>query len=247
MHNTNRFYKNGKTVSHRAILTSGLRTVRTLVAGFAICAFAACGNGDSNEARVRVFHASPDAPNVDVLIDDGRVLENVPYKAASDFLPIDAGDRRIRINVAGTDTSAIDTHAVFAEDSDYVVVALNKVAAIEPLVLDSERSSPVADKAKVRVLHAAASAPLVDIYVTAPGTDIADTNATLSGVPFKAASDYLAIPGGTYDVYVTLAGTKKTAIQAKGLVVANGMVATVAALDKVGGGAPFSLEVLVEN
>jgi hypothetical protein len=33
-----------------------------------------------NQASVRVLHASPDAPNVDVLVDDQVVLSNVSYK-----------------------------------------------------------------------------------------------------------------------------------------------------------------------
>jgi hypothetical protein len=97
------------------------------------------------------------------------------------------------------------------------------------------------------VLHAAASAPAVDVYVTAPDAGLANAQPTLSNVPFKAISDYLTVPAGTYDVFVTVAGTKNIAIQAKGLAIADRLVATVAALDATGGGAPFSLEVLDER
>ena len=211
-----------------------------------IMGFVACGNSD-DEAHIRVFHASPDAPNVDVLIDGGRVLENVPYAAASDFLGIDAGDHRVQVNLAGTDVSAIDTQAVFTKDTDYMIVAADKVAKITPLVFTADRSTPESGSVRVRVLHAAASAPVVDVYVTAPDAGIANTQPTLSNLPFKAISDYLTVPAGTYDVFVTVAGTKNIAIQAKGLVVEDQLIATVVALDAKGGGAPFSLEVLDER
>jgi hypothetical protein len=68
----------------------------------------------------------------------------------------------------------------------------------------------------------------------------------LTNVPFKAISDYLTVPAGTYDVLVTVANTKTVAIQAKGLNLTDQLVATVAALDAKGGGAPFSLQVLAE-
>jgi hypothetical protein len=207
----------------------------------------ACGDKNNSEARVRVFHASPDAPNVDVLIDGGRILENVPYTVASDFLEIDAGDHRVQVNVTGTDTTAIDTHAVFAEDTDYMIIAAGKVAQIAPLVFTADRSRPETGSARVRVLHAAPSAPSVDVYVTAPGAGIANAQPVLSNVPFKAMSDYLTIPSGTYDVFVTLRGTKTVAIEARGLAIEDQVVATVAALDAVGGGAPFSLQVLDER
>jgi hypothetical protein len=225
--------------------------IRAIVSGVAmiglIAGFSGCGDNNSNEAKVRVFHASPDAPNVDVFINGGRILENVPYKEASDFLGIDSGDTRVQVNVTGTDTSAIDTHVDFAEDTDYMIVAADKVAQITPLVFAADRSRPEAGSAKLRVLHAAASAPNVDVYVTAPDAGIAKAQPVLSNVPFKAMSDYLPVPAGSYDVFVTLRGTKTVAIEARGLAVGDGLVATVAALDAAGGGAPFSLQVLDER
>lgn len=233
----------------QAVRTSALCSVLTaaLAAVGVIGGLTGCGDSNNNDARIRVFHASPDAPNVDVLIDGGRVLENVPYEAASDFLGIDAGDRRVQVNVTGTDVSAIDTHAVFAEDTDYLIVAADKVAQITPLVFTADRSAPENGSARVRVLHAAASAPVVDVYVTAPNAGITNAQPTLSRVPFKAISDYLTVPAGTYDVFVTPTGTKTVAIEARGLALADQLVATVAALDAKGGGAPFSLEVLDER
>ena len=58
---------------------------------------AACSDDDDNtgpegEARVRVVHAYPDAPDVDVLLDDAEVLDGVPYRSASDYLDVPAGD-----------------------------------------------------------------------------------------------------------------------------------------------------------
>jgi hypothetical protein len=246
-----RTFEVAKTNERQTRLVEPRRAARSLFAAvyFATIAFGvgACGDGNNNESRVRVFHASPDAPNVDVLIDGGRILENVPYTAASDFLGIDAGDRRVQVNVTGTEISAIDTHATFAENTDYMIVAADKVAQITGLVFTANRTTPERGSARVRVLHAAASAPTVDVYVTAPDAGIADAQPTLSDVPFKAMSDYLTVPAGAYDVFVTVAGTKNIAIQAKGLAVTDQLVATVAALDATGGGSPFSLQVLDER
>jgi hypothetical protein len=217
------------------------------VASLASLGLVGCGDNNNDEARVRVFHASPDAPNVDVLVDQGRVLEDVPYTAASDFLPVSAGTRHIAVNVTGTDTTVIDARLDLADDVDYLIVAAGKAAEIAPIVATCDRSEPAQDSARVRVLHSAASAPEVDVYVTAVGGSIAEAQPVLSAVPFRAISDYLTIPGGSYDVRVTLAGTKTVAIEALNLSVPAGTVATVAALDAKGGGAPFSLEVLSER
>lgn len=205
------------------------------------------GGGNSSEARVRVFHASPDAPAVDVLVNGGRIQEDLPYTAASDFLPVDVGHNRIQVNVAGTTTTAIDATLELDENTDYLVVAADKVAKIGPLVFVADRARPEQGFAKVRVLHTAASAPAVDVYVMAPDAGIATATPVLTNVPFKALSDYLSVPSGSYDVAVTVAGTKTVAIEAKGLEISDGLVATVAALDAQGGGAPFSLQILDER
>jgi len=207
-----------------------------------------CGDGkNSPEARIRILHASPDAPNVDVLVDGGRVLEDAPYTADSGFLPVDAGRRHIAVNAAGTDTAVIDAAVDLIQDTDYLIVAAGKVADIAPIVATVERSEIPAASARIRVLHAAASASPVDVYVTASGDSIASAQPVLSGVPFRAISDYLTVPVGSYDIRVTLAGTKTVAIEALGFPVDAGLRATVAALDAAGGGAPFTLQVVDEE
>jgi hypothetical protein len=214
----------------------------------AVSTLAACGGGSGgDESRIRVLHASPDAPNVDVLIDGGKVLENVPYPVASDFLAIDAGHRQVTVTAAGTDTAVIDARVDFAEDTDYLIVAAGKLENIAPIVAAVDARLPDRGFARLRVLHSAASAPAVDVYVTAQDSGIADATPVLSNVPFRAISQYLDVPAGVYDIAVTVAGSKTVAIEAKALAVTDQLIATVAALDAPGGGAPFSLSVLAER
>jgi hypothetical protein len=96
-------------------------------------------------------------------------------------------------------------------------------------------------------LHAAPSAPVVDVYVTAVGGDISKEAPVVSGLAFKGSTEYLSVPAGAYDVFVTPTGTNTVAIKAKRLQITDQLVATVAALDAVGGGAPFALAVLDER
>src|SRR6188768_2616782 len=62
--------------------------------------FAAIGTADaSSHAWVRVLHASPDAPAVDVHLDGAIVeeLTNVPFGTSSGYLEIPAGDHNIKV------------------------------------------------------------------------------------------------------------------------------------------------------
>jgi hypothetical protein len=86
----------------------------------------------------------------------------------------------------------------------------------------------------------------VDVYVTAPGADLATATPALTGVEFGDASDYLEVPAGDYQVRVTPAGTKTVAIDSGALTLSGGQVRTVIAVDAPGGGAPFDFLVLAD-
>jgi hypothetical protein len=226
-----------------------LRLLTLLLAATAFTA--ACDDDDDNtgpegEARVRVVHASPDAPDVDVLLDDTVVLSDVPYLAASDYLETTDGDHNLKVNAAGTSTTAIDADVTLTDGTDYTVIASGLVAQIEPIVLEDDNTAPAAGNVRVRAIHGAPSAPAVDVYVTAPGADLATATPTLTNVPFGAVSDYLEVPAGDYQVRVTPAGTKIVAIDSGALTLAGGQVRTVIAVDAAGGGAPFDFLVLAD-
>ena len=89
----------------------------------------------AGNARLRVIHASPDAPDVDVLVDNVVVLTNVPFKAISDYLEVAAGAHNIKVNAAGTSTSVINVTPTLLDGKVYTVIALNQLAFIEPLLL----------------------------------------------------------------------------------------------------------------
>lgn len=211
---------------------------------------AACSddnNSPSSNAQVRVVHASPDAPAVDVLVDGAKVLDSVTYTVASGYLTVPSGSRNVKVNLYGTGTSVIDANVPLSKDASYTVIAINTAAAIEPLVLTDDRTAPAAGNVKVRLVHAAPSVGDVDIYVTAPGADLATATPTLTGVPFKGASSYLEVPAGDYQVRVTPAGTKTVAIDTGTLTLAAGQIRTGLAVEAPGGGAPLSALLLADK
>jgi hypothetical protein len=224
-----------------------LRMLTYLLAAGALTAACSDDNNtapNGGEAMVRVVHASPDAPDVDVLVDGATVLSDVPYLAASDYLAVPAGDRNLKVNAASTTTTVIDADLSLMDGTDYTVIASGLAADIEPLVLEDDNSAPAAGNVRVRAVHGAPSAPAVDIYITAPGADLSTETPTLSNVQFRGASDYIEAPAGDYQVRVTPAGTKTVVIDSGTLGLASGQVRTAVAVDAAGGGGPFDLLLL---
>lgn len=217
-------------------------------AAVALIGLAACSDDDTTgptaTAQLRIVHASPNAPSVDILVDEDRVLQNVPYRNASAFFfPVRAGERRIRVNAVGTNTSVIDATATLDAQASYTVLATGPVATIQPLIAPDDLAAPAAGQVKVRVIHAAPAAAGVDVYVTAPGAPL--TGPVLTNVPFRAVSGYLSVPAGTYQIRVTPTGTTTVAIDATVTFVA-GQIRTVVATDAPGGGAPLGAIVLAD-
>ncbi len=128
------------------------------------------------QARLRIAHLSPNAPNVDVYVDGNVVLEDVAFGAVSGYLPVSAGDHDVEITPAGeSDTAVFSGTVTLDSDIDYTVAATGELGAdadqpFEPLVLEDDNSEVGDDKARLRAVHASPDAPAVDI--TAGGGDV---------------------------------------------------------------------------
>lgn len=230
------------------------RNARVTLALAALLAFGAGCDDDNSPvspqptANLRILHASPDAPAVDVLVDGQVVAANVPYKAYSQYLSVSAGARNIKVRAtANPGLVVIDVTPSLDANTDYTVIARNLVATIEPWLLVDDNAAPSAGQIKLRLVHAAPGAPTVDIFVTAPAADLSTATPTLTDVPYAAASNYLAVPAGTYRVRICPANTTTVAIDSGALTLAAGQIRTAVAVDSPSGGSPFGAVVLPDR
>ena len=118
--------------------------LRLVVAGALSMSVVGVANAAS-DAKVRVLHASPDAPAVDVYLDDAKVdaLTNVPFGAISSYLDVPAGNHNVKVYATGDTTSpVIDANVSLAAGGMYTVAATNAVASIEAQVSSTSRRRP---------------------------------------------------------------------------------------------------------
>ncbi|MEM6709919.1 MAG: DUF4397 domain-containing protein [Pseudomonadota bacterium] len=208
---------------------------------------------EGTPADVRVVHASPDAPNVDVFagMSTTPVFSNLAYTDVTMYESLMPGMMtQLRVTATGTTMPAvIDETLNLAEGFSYTVFAGGLLEDIAPIVfVDDNRS--VSTEARVRIIHASPSAGDVDIFVVEPGTDITmpdedgeDIAPNFAGVAFEASTGYVSLEPGMYDVIVTAEDDedRMAVIGPATITVEAGGIYTAAARDAAGGGAPFGL------
>lgn len=201
----------------------------------------------SAPARLRVIHASPDAPAVDVIANDNfgqPLVANLAFPNATAFLAVPPATYNVKVTPAGNPgLIAVNANLTLERGREYSVFAIGRLAAIEPLVLTDDRRR-IATQAKVRILHASPTAGAVDLFILAPGASLATATPAFSNVAFRANTGYVSLVAGSYDVVVTPTGTRSPAIGPARITVSNGGIYTLAARDAAGGGVPLGVILL---
>ncbi len=164
----------------------------------------------SGNARVQVVHAAPNAPTVDIYvtapmddIDAAQPLATASFKDFTGQVEVAAGDYRIRITPAGSKDVVYDSGTINLPDgADLVVAATQNVNAgdspVTLLAIDDSGSTKIFDAntgAELRVVHAIADAPPVDVIAN-------DAITLFDGPGFLQFSDYLNVAADTYSIDV---------------------------------------------
>lgn len=225
-----------------------MKTFGKLIAICAVFALAACDSSNSNKdltTKVQVLHGSPDAPPVNVFVDDNEVLSGVDYKVGSSQLTLDEGTYTVRVDgiLPGGNAAVIGpVDLELDRDRVYTIAAVNTVTSIEPVVISQPDTAVGAGAARLFVLHGAAAAPRVDVFVTTPGADLA-ASAPVGTFSFKETIGPAEVAAGDYQIRVTAAGDASAVVYDSGTVTLNaGDNLTLAALPNTSGGAaPISL------
>lgn len=197
-------------------------------------------------AMVRVFHASSNAPKVNIWVDGEVVAEELDYQQSTGYLSVPEASYEIAVEGIIPSGNAVVIGPVdleFMSATDYDIIAVGEVADVEPLVLTDEGSLSDESMVRVRVAHLASAAPEVKVFVTAPDASLMGAEATGS-FEFKETLGPLEVAAGDYRIRVTL--MDDTLVYDSGTVsLAAGKDLLIGAVANVGtGDSPIQLAVL---
>jgi len=197
---------------------------RYLLACLPLLTLAACGGGgdlqdrlDVADPAVRFVHASAIAPNLTLYRADVAQSDatDVPYKSASNYFDVAMGVADWSVKTA---TGALTLGSVSIDPvrgDKYTIVALpgSSTDSSIYLIVDPYNKPLTSESTRIRVLNASFNAADIDLYLNAPGASIGAANPLIAATAYKTSgpasgSDSMDVPGGTYQLTITAAGTK---------------------------------------
>jgi len=195
-----------------------------LLACLPLLTLAACGGGNDLQDRldladpaVRFVHASPIAPDLTLYRADVAQSDasDVPYKFASNYFDISTGAADWSVKTA-TGVPTLGSVSIDPVRGDrYTIVALPGSSSDSSiyLIVDPYNKPLTSESTRIRVMNASFNAASIDLYLNAPGASIAAGNPLIAATAYKTSgpasgSDSMDVPGGSYQLTITAAGTK---------------------------------------
>ena len=221
---------------------------------------AGCGGsgGSGKPPELRVFHASPDAPPVNVIVNGTEVASDVDYTVGSGFLQVPRSTQvQIEAILPGDDAIVIDENLTLDNRTEYTAIAVGDVAApiSAPVVANPSNVAIPAGNFRAQVVHVAPDAPPVDVYVTTfdadltAATPINEVVEPLGPLTYQGSTAQLEVAAGNYQIRVTAAGDPAAVVYDSGeITLAAGIDLLIAAVANTGPGTrPIQLVVLDET
>ncbi|MCO4744652.1 MAG: DUF4397 domain-containing protein, partial [Proteobacteria bacterium] len=129
-------------------------------------------------ANVRVLHLSPDAPNVDVFVNDVRSgIVDLPYETSTTYVELNAGLTNFKVVGTGAalGTEVLDFDVNLQPGEFYTAVAYGAFATIDALLLVDDYDAINTGDVRILVGHAADGVGTVDVLnVSASGLLVPD-------------------------------------------------------------------------
>ena len=188
----------------------------------------ACDDDDDGASepaapRVFIYHASPNAPAVDVYLN-GELsgVQGLSYGNGTDgYVNLSAGDIEVAIAPAGqpVDSAVYSSTLTLEQGYSYSVFAHGILgapgdSAFALLTLEDDLSPPTEDNARVRVLHLGHDAPDVSVVsLENLGDDTGQPVTGLTDLSYPQASAYTDLGAGDYILGLAAAGSNDVAYE----------------------------------
>lgn len=172
----------------------------------------------------RFFHASPDAPPVDVYVNGLLVGRDIGYQDFSEYLPLPSGAYQITIFPTGKKVNpVINTRISIPSGKIFTIAVINRLQNIELLPIDDTFDIANKGKAYVRFGHLSPNTPNVDISTP-------DGKILFRNIGYKGITEYIPLNPGVYTIEARPTGEAKPILYVPNIAVRPGKAYTIYAV-----------------
>lgn len=193
------------------VAESAMRRILALL--LATLALGACVSGqDASTGAVRFLNGVPDAPRMNMYVDDRLRATGFDYTNGSSYTAVAAGTYDVRISgilpaSEEEDDEEIYSDAIRLDVNDEVTLAvIGASGAEETLQIPSRTRGVPTGKTRVNVLHGSPGVPDIDVYVTEPDATLAASTPFASALGYREWTPQSEITGGNRRIRITTAG-----------------------------------------
>jgi hypothetical protein len=176
------------------------------------------------KSKISVVHASPNAPKVDILLDNGFV-DTLSFPRNTSYLEVNAGSRNVKVRATGTTIVPIDANITFDSGKNYSIFAIDSLSKISALLTVDDLTTPAAGKAHVRFIHLSPDAPAVNIV--ANGSITLFPNRTFNKTITSTEQAFTPVDAATYNLEVRTVSGNALALSVPSVTLTAGKIYTI--------------------
>lgn len=188
------------------------------------------GSMGSMITYVRLLHASPNAPIVDVYVNDKLLVKNLNYREFTDYVKLMPGTYNIKIYKSTNGKNLLyNKNLTIPGNTIFTIAAIGIFPESFELYPIEEKYTGVntRNKAKVRFVHLIPNGPPVDVTLPV-------RNVLFGNVMYKDITDYIEMTPGMYTFEITYPNSTTNILYIPNIRLRGGRFYTIYAIGLVG-------------
>ncbi|GIM27470.1 hypothetical protein CPJCM30710_01360 [Clostridium polyendosporum] len=191
------------------------------------------------KSLIRLFHASPTAPSVDVYANGNLIAKDLAFSKFTNYIEVSPGEYKIEIFPTGTKENLVITKTLeVAPNSIFTVAAVNLPANLDLLVIKDASGAVNPNISFLRFISLSTNAPLLDLSI--------GTNKLFKMVEYKEITGYYPLSPGIYTFDLAPSGVSALTLRIPDVNLRPNKFYTIYAIGIVGG-TPSIQSVLIQD
>ncbi|MDF2503012.1 DUF4397 domain-containing protein [Clostridium sp.] len=190
---------------------------------------------------MRLLHASPNSPAVDIYFNDTKLAENLSYEEFTDYLSIEPGNYTIKVYPRGnTDNLITSTDLTIAPNSISTIGVIGTLPNVSLLPMSEPKGPTIPGKLFLRFGNLSPNSPNLNLTL-ANGTVI------FRNIAYKSVTDYASLRPGIYHFQLRDSETNKIILDAPNIRLRENRFYSIYSVGLLGGKPPLRILVPLDG